>query len=66
MVAIKKICNVFDSRVDAKRTFRELRLLRHLDHENVRVSSPQSFCFFPVFRRFLQSAGARLCANLRG
>jgi hypothetical protein len=36
MVAIKKICNVFDSRVDAKRTFRELRLLRHLDHENVR------------------------------
>ena len=37
MVAIKKICNVFDSKVDAKRTFRELRVLRHLDHENVGI-----------------------------
>lgn len=35
LVAIKKICNVFDNKVDAKRTYRELRLLRHMDHENV-------------------------------
>ncbi|KAI5073214.1 hypothetical protein GOP47_0011227 [Adiantum capillus-veneris] len=35
LVAIKKICNVFENKVDAKRTYRELRLLRHMDHENV-------------------------------
>jgi serine/threonine protein kinase len=34
-VAIKKMHNVFDNRVDALRTLRELKLLRHLRHENV-------------------------------
>ncbi|XP_042425010.1 mitogen-activated protein kinase 4-like [Zingiber officinale] len=34
-VAIKKIHNVFDNRVDALRTLRELKLLRNLRHENV-------------------------------
>ncbi|XP_073135527.1 mitogen-activated protein kinase 4-like isoform X2 [Henckelia pumila] len=34
-VAIKKIGNSFDNRVDAKRTLREIKLLRHLDHENI-------------------------------
>eukprot|EP00002_Diphylleia_rotans_P039387 TRINITY_DN9115_c0_g1_i3.p1 TRINITY_DN9115_c0_g1~~TRINITY_DN9115_c0_g1_i3.p1 ORF type:complete len:378 (+),score=67.87 TRINITY_DN9115_c0_g1_i3:60-1193(+) len=34
-VAIKKICNVFEDLTDAKRTLRELRLLRHLNHENI-------------------------------
>ncbi|XP_015889894.1 mitogen-activated protein kinase 7 [Ziziphus jujuba] len=34
-VAIKKINNVFDNRVDALRTLRELKLLRHVRHENV-------------------------------
>ncbi|XP_077219816.1 mitogen-activated protein kinase homolog NTF3 [Tasmannia lanceolata] len=34
-VAIKKINNAFDNRVDALRTLRELKLLRHLRHENV-------------------------------
>ncbi|KAF3794803.1 Mitogen-activated protein kinase 3 [Nymphaea thermarum] len=34
-VAIKKIHNAFDNRVDALRTLRELMLLRHLRHENV-------------------------------
>lgn len=38
MVAIKKIANAFDNHMDAKRTLREIKLLRHLDHENV---SPQ-------------------------
>lgn len=36
-VAIKKIGNAFDNRIDAKRTLREIKLLRHLDHENVRI-----------------------------
>jgi mitogen-activated protein kinase 1/3 len=34
-VAIKKINNVFNNRMDALRTLREMKLLRHLRHENV-------------------------------
>lgn len=34
-VAIKKIGNAFDNLTDAKRTLREIKLLRHMDHENV-------------------------------
>ncbi|KMZ65556.1 hypothetical protein ZOSMA_31G01470 [Zostera marina] len=34
-VAIKKIGNSFDNRIDAKRTLREIKLLGHLHHENV-------------------------------
>lgn len=35
LVAIKKIANAFDNHMDAKRTLREIKLMRHLDHENV-------------------------------
>lgn len=35
MVAIKKIANAFENHMDAKRTLREIKLLKHLDHENV-------------------------------
>ncbi|XP_010556563.1 PREDICTED: mitogen-activated protein kinase 4 [Tarenaya hassleriana] len=34
-VAIKKIGNAFDNIIDAKRTLREIKLLRHMGHENV-------------------------------
>ncbi|XP_077215025.1 mitogen-activated protein kinase homolog NTF6-like [Tasmannia lanceolata] len=34
-VAIKKIGNAFDNRIDAKRTLREIKLLTHMDHENI-------------------------------
>ncbi|KAF1873009.1 hypothetical protein Lal_00016127 [Lupinus albus] len=34
-VAIKKIANAFENKIDAKRTLREIKLLRHMDHENV-------------------------------
>ena len=34
-VAIKKITRPFDNCIHAKRTYRELRLLKHMDHENV-------------------------------
>ncbi|XP_019177682.1 PREDICTED: mitogen-activated protein kinase homolog NTF6-like [Ipomoea nil] len=34
-VAIKKIGNAFDNRIDAKRTLREIKLLSHMDHENI-------------------------------
>ncbi|XP_010253496.1 PREDICTED: mitogen-activated protein kinase 3-like [Nelumbo nucifera] len=51
MVAIKKIANAFDNHMDAKRTLREIKLLRHLDHENVIAIKdvipppiPRAFC----------------------
>ncbi|OIW00499.1 hypothetical protein TanjilG_24229 [Lupinus angustifolius] len=34
-VAIKKIGNIFENCIDALRTLRELKLLRHIQHENV-------------------------------
>jgi serine/threonine protein kinase len=34
-VAIKKIGNAFDNVVDARRVLREIKLLRHLQHENI-------------------------------
>ncbi|KAL6502360.1 Mitogen-activated protein kinase 4 [Orobanche hederae] len=34
-IAIKKIGNAFGNIIDAKRTLREIKLLRYLDHENV-------------------------------
>ncbi|WJX44243.1 Mitogen-activated protein kinase ntf6 [Trifolium repens] len=34
-VAIKKIGDAFDNRIDAKRTLREIKLLCHMDHDNV-------------------------------
>lgn len=43
-VAIKKIGNAFDNRIDGKRTLREIKLLSHMDHENVR-----HFYYFKMF-----------------
>ena len=34
-VAIKKLARPFQSSIHAKRTYRELRMLKHMDHENV-------------------------------
>ncbi|XP_071961558.1 mitogen-activated protein kinase 14B-like [Antedon mediterranea] len=34
-VAIKKLARPFQSKIHAKRTYRELRLLKHMKHENV-------------------------------
>uniref|UniRef100_A0A8C1J4T3 mitogen-activated protein kinase n=1 Tax=Cyprinus carpio TaxID=7962 RepID=A0A8C1J4T3_CYPCA len=35
-VAVKKLSRPFQSMIHAKRTYRELRLLKHMKHENVR------------------------------
>ncbi|KAJ6236855.1 mitogen-activated protein kinase [Anaeramoeba flamelloides] len=35
MVAIKKIIGVFDRLTDAKRTLREIKLLKHFNHDNI-------------------------------
>lgn len=37
-VAIKKIMKPFSTPVLSKRTYRELKLLKHIRHENVRMS----------------------------
>jgi serine/threonine protein kinase len=37
-VAVKKIMKPFSTPVLSKRTYRELKLLKHLRHENVRLS----------------------------
>ncbi|XP_048494066.1 mitogen-activated protein kinase homolog MMK2 isoform X2 [Beta vulgaris subsp. vulgaris] len=36
-VAIKKVSNAFHNRIDAKRILREIKLLRHMNHDNVIV-----------------------------
>lgn len=46
-VAIKKIAKAFDHLTDGKRTLRELKLLRHFEHENVigikEIMKPRNF-----------------------
>lgn len=55
-VAIKKIGNAFDNIIDAKRTLREIKLLCHMDHENVSMVTfinPKILIFmFLVFSNF--------------
>ena len=55
-VAIKKIGNAFDNIIDAKRTMREIKLLCHMDHENVSMVTfinPKILIFmFLVFSNF--------------
>ncbi|XP_071703660.1 mitogen-activated protein kinase 7-like isoform X1 [Rutidosis leptorrhynchoides] len=46
-VAIKKINNVFGNPIDAVRTLRELKLLRHIRHENVIGLKD---VMFPIYR----------------
>jgi len=41
-VAIKKLARPFQTAIHAKRAYRELRLLRHMHHENVTAA----FCWF--------------------
>ncbi|CAI8589298.1 unnamed protein product [Vicia faba] len=53
-VAIKKIANTFDNIIDAKRTLREIKLLRHMDHENIIaikdiIRPPQKDAFNDVY-----------------
>ena len=38
-VALKKLARPFQTAVHAKRTYRELRYLKHMNHENVRLFS---------------------------
>src|SRR5436190_306841 len=48
-VAIKKIMKPFSTPVLAKRTYRELKLLKHLRHENVKYVDGLKTVFFLFF-----------------
>lgn len=52
-VAIKKIGNAFDNRIDAKRTLREIKLLRHMDHENVISTASVTLLFLNLIQFLL-------------
>jgi serine/threonine protein kinase len=52
-VAIKKIGNAFDNIIDAKRTLREIKLLRHMDHPNVSVHLLFIFIFYYLLIKFV-------------
>ena len=54
-VAIKKIGNAFDNIIDAKRTLREIKLLSHMEHENVSMvtfMNPKIITFMIWFSQF--------------
>lgn len=53
-VAIKKIGNAFDNIIDAKRTLREIKLLRHMDHENVSLKHHFSHLKKSLFARSIE------------
>ncbi len=48
-VAIKKLARPFQSAIHAKRTYRELRMLKHMNHENVREKQQQQTAFEYIF-----------------
>jgi serine/threonine protein kinase len=60
MVAIKKIANAFDNNMDAKRTLREIKLLRHLDHENV-INQHRSLALLYMPVTGFSNSGANNC-----
>ena len=50
-VAIKKLTRPFQSAIHAKRTYRELRILKHMQHENVRLSMLFSFLLHEPYKK---------------
>lgn len=61
-VAIKKLYRPFQSELFAKRAYRELRLLKHMKHENVsHVSDPQD-CIF-IFFFIIKNEGQKMIST---
>ena len=48
-VAIKRLIKPLQTAIHAKRTFREIRLLRFLHHDNVNISPPTVLNFINKF-----------------
>ncbi len=68
-VAIKKISRAFDDVVDAKRILREVRLLKHFNHENVRRACVNARVCMGVWLlkhfNFNHESVHRACVNAR-
>lgn len=56
-MAIKKLHRPFQSEIFAKRAYRELRLLKHMKHENVRRIKPTAHFLFPLTDLYIQRSG---------
>ena len=73
-VAIKKIANAFENLTDARRTLREIKLLRHLRHENIigvrdilRPPSREKFAdVYLVYELMVRGVGGRDVGAGRG
>uniref|UniRef100_A0A672GRI7 mitogen-activated protein kinase n=1 Tax=Salarias fasciatus TaxID=181472 RepID=A0A672GRI7_SALFA len=52
-VAVKKLSRPFQSIIHAKRTYRELRLLKHMKHENVSQLLASAFTMSVILKRYL-------------
>src|SRR6266404_823725 len=64
-VAIKKIMKPFSTPVLSKRTYRELKLLKHIQHENVRLgTSTPSFLFHQACPAFKPDHQPERCLHL--
>lgn len=60
-IAVKKLSRPFQSIIHAKRTYRELRLLKHMKHENVRgIALPARLPPTPSFLTFIHNVNASL------
>jgi len=57
-VAIKKLHRPFQSEIFAKRAYRELRLLKHMKHENVRRINLTLSFFFWAFQESILTISA--------
>lgn len=53
-MAIKKLHRPFQSEIFAKRAYRELRLLKHMKHENVSRIKPTAHFLFPLVGLYIQ------------
>lgn len=62
-VAVKKLSRPFQSIIHAKRTYRELRLLKHMKHENVSGLEALALCVC-IFCLKLLSNGYILCVHI--
>lgn len=61
-VAIKKLYRPFQSELFAKRAYRELRLLKHMKHENVRHDSDPQDCIF-IFFFIIKNEGQKMIST---
>jgi serine/threonine protein kinase len=62
-VAIKKLIKPFAGAIEAKRTYRELVLLQHLHHDNVRPRVPRAQRSLALQRAHVWGGVGRPCRS---